>query len=389
MIITILYLNEKRRRKKTIILFSTVDGMKKEYERLGCGLDIGKDSFHGCFGAIDKKAHFTIKASRKFDNNVSGIKAFLAWLNKHLAKHNPEGVLPFQLLMETTGVYHEQICLSAYQAGLPVCVEVASRVKKYLQMIGQYTKTDKQDARGICQMACERKMKLWKPCSAKIMDIRSALRHRRSLINNKTRLTNQLHALDHSAYSSKEVQKSIKRLIKVMDKQVDEMEELVKGLYQADRSLYNRLQPIIDSVKGVGFITVLTIVAETNGFAEVYSAKQLASYAGYDIIDNQSGSMNKPSRISKRGNVRIRQVMYMAAVSLINSKSGPIYEFYLRIKKKNPKIYKIGNVAVQRKLLLLVYTLYKNKTSYDPEYHLKPQKNSPEHCPELYEIEQA
>ncbi len=389
MVNTILYLNEKRWRKKTIILYSTIDVMKKAYERLGCGLDIGKEKFHVCFGGIDKGADFTIKASRNFDNNESGIKAFFAWLNKHLAKYNPENLLPFQLLMETTGVYHEQVCLSAYQAGLPVCVEVASRVKKYLQMIGQYSKTDKLDARGICQMACERKMKRWKPFSAKIMDIRSALRHRKSLINNKTRLTNQLHALGHSAYTSKEVKKSIQRLIKVMDKQVDEMEKLINDLYQADTKLCNRLHPIIDSVKGVGLITVLTIVAETNGFAEVYSAKQLASYAGYDIIDNQSGSMNKPSRISKRGNVRIRQVMYMAAVSLINSKSGPIYEFYLRVKKKNPKIYKIGNVAVQRKLLILVYTLFKNETSYDPEYHLKQQKNSPEHCPELYEIEQA
>lgn len=363
--------------------------MNTKYERLGCGLDIGKDNFHACFGAIDNTARFTIKASRKFDNSPSGIKNFLEWINKQLAKYNVAD-LPFQLLMETTGVYHEQVCLKAFEAGLPVCIEVASRVKKYLQVIGQYTKTDKQDAKGICQMACERKMKLWKPCSPKILRIRTLLRHRKSLVKSITRLNNQLHAIDHSAYDKGKIRRSIQHLIEVTKKEVVKMEKEISVLYEQDEVLYNRVQPIIDSVKGVGLITVLTIVAETNGFSEIRSCKQLASYAGYDIIENQSGKTNKPTKISKKGNVRIRQVMYMSAVSLINTKSGPIYDFYVRIKKRNPKIYKIANVAVQRKLLVLVYTLYKNNTVYDPEYHLgQSQKNSPEQSPELCEIEQA
>ena len=72
-----------------IIIFkglTTIDVMKKAYERLGCGLDIGKEKFHVCFGGIDKTADFTIKASRNFDNNESGIKAFFAWLNNRYLK---------------------------------------------------------------------------------------------------------------------------------------------------------------------------------------------------------------------------------------------------------------------------------------------------------------
>ena len=111
--------------------------MKKKFVRLGCGLDIGKDKFRACFGCIDTTGHFTIKAGRFFDNTPSGIKAFLLWLKKHLAKLNPTNELPFQVLLETTGVYHEVVCLALYEADLPVCLEVAKRVKKYLQSIGK------------------------------------------------------------------------------------------------------------------------------------------------------------------------------------------------------------------------------------------------------------
>lgn len=364
--------------------------MKKQFIRIGCGLDIGKDKFRACIGRIDNTGYFTIKAGRFFDNTPSGIKAFVVWTKGHLAKLNPENELPFQVLMETTGVYHEAVCLSAYEAGFPVCLEVASRVKKYLQSIGQYSKTDKLDAQGICQMACERKFKLWKPCSPNILKLRTTLRHRKSLVNNKTRLSNQLHAMDHSAYTDKEVKASVTRLVKQIDKEIQKMESLCTVLYESDSVLCKRLNPIIDSVVGVGLITALTVVAETNGFAEITSRKQLASYAGYDIIDNQSGHSNRPSRISKRGNARIRSQMYMSAVSLINTKSGPLYKFFLRIQERNPKVYKVANVAVQRKLLLLIYTLYKNETRFDPEYYTnKSKKNSPELSPELCEIEQA
>lgn len=364
--------------------------MKKKFIRLACGLDIGKDKFRACFGRIDQSGHFTVKAGRFFDNNSSGIKDFLIWMKKHLDKLNPTDELPFQVLLETTGVYHESVCLSIYEAGLPVCLEVSKRVKKYLQSIGQYSKTDKLDAKGICQMACERKFKLWKPASPNILKLRTALRHRKSLVNNKTRLTNQLHALDHSAYTNKQIKSSINRLVRQIDREIQKMENLCIVLYQADQVLYEKLNPIVDSIKGVGLITALTIIAETNGFAEITSRKQLASYAGYDIIENQSGNTNKPTRISKQGNARIRSQMYMAAVALIRSQSGPIYQFYERVRERNPKIYKIANVAVQRKLLLLIYTLYKNETQYDPQYHQKQsKKNSPETSPELCEIEQV
>jgi transposase len=367
--------------------------MKREYIRMGCGLDISKSQFHACFGVYTASGKFVIRASKKFKNQPSDIKAFLAWVSKQRSKLSKQGDLPFQLVMETTGVYHEHVLFAAYEAGLPVCLELAKKVKQYLHSLGQQSKTDKLDAAGICQLACERRCKRWKPLSPNIYSLRVALRHRKALLKSKNRFSNQLHAIKHSHTADKKVEASIRRLKKQIEKEIQTTEQRIMELYRADTYLYGRLEPIVESIKGLGLITALSVVAETNGFAQITSRKQLASYAGYDILENSSGEMSKKARISKKGNARIRSAMYMSAVCIIRTKQGPLYELFARVKKRNPKTYKIANVAVQRKLLLLIYTLFKKGEAFD---HLKYGKIEEKHIdgsselsPELHEIEPA
>lgn len=339
-------------------------------------MDISKKTFHGCLGGYTQESRFIVHAQKKFANTSSGIIAFLKWLEKHKQKLDETGSLPFQLLLETTGVYHEGVLFAAHEAGVAVCLEVARRVKLYLRSIGQESKNDKLDARGICQMACERKFQLWKPFSDNIYQLRSALRHRKSLINSRVRLDNQLHAANFSKTASKDVKASYKRLIKQMEKEIKALEKHIVELYEQDQVLAERLNPIIESVLGLGLFTALTIIAETNAFSLITSRKQLASYVGYDIIENQSGNKKGKTKISKKGNARIRSVMYMGALSVIRSGKGPLYDLYLRVRHRNPKAYKKANVAVQRKLLLLVYTLFKKRERFDLEkYTLKTSKD--------------
>jgi len=366
--------------------------MKRKWIRLACGLDIDKKNFHACFGGQNEQGDFIIQAQRKFSNTAGGISAFLTWMRKYCDKLNPPGELPFQLLMETTGVYHEAVLFAAYEAGFNVCLELAKRVKLYLRSIGQESKTDKLDAKGICRMACERKFRSWKPLSKNIYKLRTALRHRKSLIKSKVQYSNRLHAANFSQTSSAKVKASIKRSIKHAEKEIAKIEKHIIELYEQDEVLYNQLNPIIESIDGLGVFTALTIIAETNAFALITSRKQLASYAGYDIVENSSGPIERKTKISKKGNVRIRSVLYMAALAVIRCKKGPLYQLYLRVRQRNPKIYKVANVAVQRKLLLLVFTLFKKQERFDPDKFILEKPNvvkigSSEPSPELHEIE--
>ncbi|MEO0332589.1 MAG: transposase [Bacteroidota bacterium] len=51
------------------------------------------------------------------------------------------------------------------------------------------------------------------------------------------------------------------------------------------KAKYEKISPI----KGIGLLSFAVIIAETNGFALFNNQCQLVSYAGYDVVENQSG----------------------------------------------------------------------------------------------------
>ena len=112
----------------------------------------------------------------------------------------------------------------------------------------------------------------------------------------------------------------------------------------------------------------MTVIAETNGFALIQSRNQLTSYAGFDIKDNQSGTVEGKSRISKRGNTRIRAILYMPAVQC-QRRSKHLKDAYERIVAKHPDKKMIAVTAMQRRLLLLIYAIWKSNKAYSEDYN--------------------
>jgi len=90
----------------------------------------------------------------------------------------------------------------------------------------------------------------------------------------------------------------------------------------------------------------------------------LASYAGMDVMMNQSGIYNGRTRISKKGNSHIRTALYLPAMSAIRSNER-LRQFYTNIRERRNN-GKVAIIAVARKMLLLIYTLWKNQSLYDP-----------------------
>ena len=342
----------------------------KTLAKYGVGVDMGKKHFHGCIKSEYQDGSRKVVATKKFNNTPSGYKGFCDWLKKH----RKDKLVSYQILIEVTGVYHENLLYYLYDQGLEVRVEMPKKVKRYLQSIGQYSKTDKLDSKGLAEMACERKLKKWKPLSKHIRELRTLLRHRKSLIKSKTQFQNQLHAINHSSINGKMVKQSLSKSIKALEQEIKKIEKEVLLMAKKDKALYKKVKMIVDSTSGLGMISVLTIVAETNGFSEIKSMKQLESYGGYDVIENSSGDYRGKTKISKRGNVHLRTATYMPTVSIIGKKIEPFYSFYCRLVKRNGGIKKKAMVAVQRKLLVLVYTLWKKNEKFDPDFELKKQE---------------
>ena len=120
------------------------------------------------------------------------------------------------------------------------------------------------------------------------------------------------------------------------------------------------------SIKGVSTITAAIVIGETNGFALINNVKQLVSYAGYDVRENQSGNRTGKTRITKKGNAHIRRAMHLPAFNTVRYVKT-FENLYSRVYEKSGIKMK-AYVAVQSKVLRMMYTLWKNETNFDPNY---------------------
>ena len=140
-------------------------------------------------------------------------------------------------------------------------------------------------------------------------------------------------------------------------------------MQNSDKTLKQQIERMT-TIPGIGELTAVTILAETNGFELIRNKKQLSSYAGFDIKEKQSGtSVKGKPRISKRGNRYLRKCMHLPSLSAV--KKIDVYkDLYIRIVSKNGIKMK-GLIAVQRKMLELTYVIFKNNTVFEQDYEIK------------------
>jgi transposase len=120
----------------------------------------------------------------------------------------------------------------------------------------------------------------------------------------------------------------------------------------------------------MGTLSFAVIAAETNGFALFDNAASLVKYAGYDVIENESGKHTGKTKISKRGNSRIRRILYMPALCAVRDDQPQFKKLFERVYDKT-KIKMKGYVAVQKKLLVMMYYLWKKGEQYKPLFLTK------------------
>ena len=324
------------------------------------GNDIGKKYIDTCLSVIDEGQRVRVLGTRKFNNNKSGIKSLVAWVEK-----KKKLGLPAFYIMEATGVYYEKLAWHLSSMELAVSVLLPTKAKRYLESIGYKSKNDKTDSIGLARMGAEQNLPLWQRPDESILHLRGLTRQREKLQETKTNFQNQLDAYTTSEVVNIDVVKQLNQMIKLIKKQVEENEKSILEVIEKDSALEGRVSKIVE-VGGLGIITVATIVAETNAFKLFNNTRQLVSYAGYDVVENQSGSHVGRTKISKKGNSHIRRILFMPAFTAV--KKEPIFnQLFTRVFERTKKKMK-GYVAVQRKLLVLIYTLWKNNEPYDREY---------------------
>jgi transposase len=169
-----------------------------------------------------------------------------------------------------------------------VSIILPNKAKHYLKSLGHKSKNDKIDAKGLAQMGLEQNLILWKPLSKNIYSLRMLTRQHQRLQELKNQAENQKHAVLHSQISDKFIIKQLDKLIKVYEQQIQQVAVELEKLLEKDQVLKAKIDKIC-KIKGLGLLSVATLVAETNGFEGFENIRQLISFAGYDVSDRRCG----------------------------------------------------------------------------------------------------
>ena len=122
------------------------------------------------------------------------------------------------------------------------------------------------------------------------------------------------------------------------------------------------------SIPGVGLVTAAGFLGEVGDISKYKSAKEIIKLAGLNLVEISSGIKKGKKKISKRGNNRLRCLLYQCAVVAIAKNSQLKRYFCYQAETKN-KMKMV--VAVQCKLARIMFALLKYKKYYDPEEVLK------------------
>lgn len=330
------------------------------------GIDVSKLNLSLSLGFLTEKLVKEFTTHEDVSNDLSGYKELLKWLKKSVDSN-----VELLVVMEATGVYHQGIAHYLHKQGYAVSVMQSGRVKRYAQSLDQRSKTDALDSRMLSMLGLERTIRLWQPPSKELQQLKGLSRERSSLLKDRITETNRQGAIASSAYSNTKALKRHRNRLKLLTAQILVIEEEMQELISKNEDLERKIGFMM-SIPGVSFISAATVIGETLGFESIVNAKQLASYAGYDVVLRESGNFKGKTRISKRGNSHIRAALHMPSMTCVRC-NPTLKQFYNRLKPNKAKPL-VALIAVQRKLLILMYTLWKNEEVYDANFETKKQQ---------------
>ncbi|AZA84564.1 IS110 family transposase [Chryseobacterium lactis] len=325
------------------------------------GIDVAQNELVVSLGRMDEHLSIEVYAYKVFANTKKGYSALVSWVNKQTSTSTE-----IRYVMEATGVYHESLAYYLYNVKKQVSIVLPNKISNYSRTLDIKTITDKSASQAIARFGLERQLEVWEPPLKIYNDLKQLCREREQFIQERTMLKNQLHADHTSETSNASSVKRTKKRISIIDLQEKEIREEIAVLIKGDHVLADKMT-IVSSIPGIGSLTAVTIIAETNGFELIKNKRQLVSYAGLDVKEKTSGtSVKSKPRISKRGNRYLRKVMHFPALAAIRT-DGRFREIFLRLVSKHGIKMK-AVVAIQRKLLELTFILWKNNSYYDPQF---------------------
>lgn len=326
------------RKKANVFILLQREHMMKEY----IGVDVSKARLD-----ID-----WLGQAINVANTDSGIKRLIKQLKDDSAKHELGSVV-----LEASGGYEKNITKACHEAGIPVHVAHANKVRAYAKAKGILAKTDKIDAEVLSEYGRVMNIKGDTILLSKNAEKISLLLGRREqLMNDSQREKNRLDKIN-----DKDIKSSVDAHVKWLDKQIKKIDEQLSECSQAEE--VKSTHDLLTSVPSIGDLVANYLIARLPELGKV-SHKAAAALVGVAPYNRDSGQM-AGKRFIQGGRRELRRVLYMAAIVSIRC-NDDMKVFYQRLKTAG-KPSKVAIVAVIRKLLTVLTSVLIRQTPWQPK----------------------
>ena len=163
------------------------------------------------------------------------------------------------------------------------------------------------------------------------------------------------------------------RMIELKEKKEQLVAQMV--VLSVDRKEYK----VLRSFPGIGDTTACRLIGELGDIRRFKNAKQLNAYVGIDIMRYQSGNTYYKDRINKRGNNKLRKILFFMISTMITLRKrtdNHLVDYYDKLKTQpQRKPHKVAIVACMNKFLKVALHLITHDILYDYESALPAQKS--------------
>jgi transposase len=325
------------------------------------GLDVSKKTFDAAL--VQPGQHYpetplrTVPA-QTFPRNSQGVQQFLEWLDPQVPKEEAS----MRALMEATGVYSLELCvwLCEQRPQLAPAIINPEQTAAFLKSMALRNKTDRLDARALAFFGVERQPKPYESLSPEHQALRELSRYRDALVAEHVAETNR----EERGSTSALVRKLHARREQQRKRDIAKIEAEIKRLIEKTPTLQRDFE-LLTSIPGVGFITAVVILAEMGDLRRFARARQATAFAGVSPRIGDSGtSVHIQPRLCKKGNGRIRQALYLAAMTSVRGKSY-LADTYQRLLQHGKKpMVALG--AIMRKLLTVMRAVLISEQPFNP-----------------------
>jgi transposase len=311
--------------------------------RPNAGVDVSKQHVDICWGANEMR----------LDNRADGWEELIAKLQADQVD---------LVVVEATGGYERGVVSALQQAGFAVARLNPRQARDFAKSLGHLAKTDRVDARCLRDFADvlarhkDRSKYITPAQEPQRQQLADLMTRRRQLVDMRVAESNRFeHATKHS-------KRSILTVLRTLDKQIEQIDRQVQ---QHIDDHFDGQRKLLDSVKGVGPVTVLTLLAALRELGTL-NRRAIAKLVGVAPLANDSGP-RKGQRHIKGGRNEVRSTVYMA--TLAATRHNPVIRRHYERLTGAGKPKKVAIVACMRKLLTILNAMLRDATVWDPLKH--------------------